>query len=598
MHRIILIALFSLFPVGVLAQQPANQPVSVDEQITVTGHAADVPFHTLARTVIVLTREEIQQLPAQSIADLLAYVASVDVRSRGAFGMQSDFAVRGSTFGQGLVLVNGIRLNDSQSGHHNGDIPVPLDEIERVEILLGPGSSLYGADAFGGTINVITRRSGSSRQLGMTVGAFGLVSGDASFAASARGVREALAASAARSGGFKTDRDFRTFDVSSQTTFAGGTRLWVSHLRKDFGAAGFYGPALSTERTNQTLVSVDGATPARGSWSGQWQTSYRTHGDVFLYDSTRPGIPNTHRTHAVGASGRLQRPVGERTHVTIGTEAGADWIRSNNLGAHNLVRGSLFGEVRQQVGARTFVYPSVRVDGYSTFGSALSPALSAVTWMGSRVKLRGSVGRAFRVPTFTERFYVDPNNLGSSTLVPEHAWATEAGIDWLGGGWTVGGALFDRRERGTIDFVRASARDRWQAANIRRVDTRGVELSARRLFSHGRMLSMQYTGLDAATDPLPLLSKYVLEYPHHTLALSGSLALPADVTVGQRAEFKRRRDGSDYWLVDTRVGRRLRRATVFLEGANLLNVRYQEIAGVDMPGRWLRAGVRFGGRDQ
>ena len=98
-------------------------------------------------------------MPVQSVADALRLASSIDVRMRGVSGVQSDFAVRGANFGQMLVLVDGVRLNDAQSGHHNGDIPVPLDAVERIEVLYGPGSSLFGADAFGGTVNVITRRA-------------------------------------------------------------------------------------------------------------------------------------------------------------------------------------------------------------------------------------------------------------------------------------------------------------------------------------------------------------------------------------------------------------------------------------------------------
>jgi outer membrane cobalamin receptor len=570
-------------------------PATLDEHVIVTAHAEDVPYQNLARTVVVLTREQIARLPVHSAAEVVAYAASVDVRSRGPVGVQSDFSVRGSTFGQALVLVDGVRLNDEQSGHHNGDIPVPLDQIERIEILMGPGSSLYGADAFGGTINVITRRDNRRRDFSLTTGSFGFVEGRATLAGTRGGTSEALSVSANRSAGFEVDRDFRTLDVSSQTTFGNGMRLWISHLRKDFGANGFYGPALSTERTNQTLVSVDAPAPALAGWTGQWQASYRTHGDVFLFDSTAAGIPNEHRTHTADATGRIGHAVGDRTHVTFGTELGADWIQSNNLGDHNLVRGSVFAEVQQQIGSRIFVYPGVRVDGYSTFGSAASPSIAATTWIGSHVKLRGSSGRAFRVPTFTERFYVDPANLGTPTLVPEHAWSSEAGVDWLASNWTVGAALFNRQEHDTIDFVRTSALVKWQAENIRQVDTSGVELNLRRTLDRHGVVSAGYTYIGASTDPLPLLSKYVLEYARHSLDVSASTSLPYRLELGQRVDYKRRRDGRDYWLVDTRIGRRMGMARIFVEGANLLDAQYQEITGVDMPGRSVRAGLSVGG---
>ncbi len=581
------LGLMLVAPSALLAQDP------VQEHVIVTGHAGEVAYETLARTVVVLTREEIRRLPVHSVAELLAYVSSIDVRSRGPFGIQSDFALRGATFGQALVLVDGFRLNDVQSGHHNADIPVPVSEIDRIEILFGPGSSLYGADAFGGTVNVITRRTGETRSASGSAGQFGFGEVAAAVGGAHRGVDASLAIAANRSSGFEIDRDFRTLAVSSRTTFASGLRLWASHLYKDFGANGFYGPALSTESTNQTLLVFDGRMRGPRRWTGQWQTGYRTHGDEFLYDSTKPGVPNTHRSHSVQGSARLRRDAGKTTRVTVGGDVGADRIASSNLGRHALTRASGFAEIQQRLGQRIVVYPSLRVDAYSTFGRAFSPALAATGWAGRGVKLTGSIGRAFRVPTFTERFYSDPNNSGTPTLVPERAWSGEAGIDWLPApAWTTGLAVFHRRDRDTIDFVRPSSRVRWQAANVGRVQTTGFEATVQRRLASGAV-SARYTYLDADAEALPMLSKYVLEFARQSIAVSGSATVAGGFEIGQRIDYKRRRDGREYWVADTRVGRRVGAAVLFVEGSNLLDRRYQEIPGVNMPGRWIRAGLSF-----
>src|SRR5687768_17894819 len=143
----------------VLASSPASAAQGPYRQdVVVTAAATPVELGTVTRTLTVITRDQIEWLPVNSIADVLRLTGSVDVRARGERGVQTDFAIRGANFGQMLVLVDGVQLNDAQSGHHNGDIPVPLDAVERIEVLYGPGSSLFGADAFGGTVNVITRR--------------------------------------------------------------------------------------------------------------------------------------------------------------------------------------------------------------------------------------------------------------------------------------------------------------------------------------------------------------------------------------------------------------------------------------------------------
>src|SRR4029079_12879131 len=152
----------------------------------------------------------------------------------------------------------GVRLNDAQSGHHNGDIPVPLDAVERIEVLYGPGSSLFGADAFGGTVNVITRRVVESPSLVVQGGSFGLASGRGQAGFERGAVRESLAVSADRSSGFMYDRDFRTTIVRSNTALGSATNLSLSLLSKEFGANNFYGGnAPSREWTNQTLVAAD-----------------------------------------------------------------------------------------------------------------------------------------------------------------------------------------------------------------------------------------------------------------------------------------------------------------------------------------------------
>ncbi len=345
------------------------------QTVVVTGAARPVELGSVTRAMTVITREQIARLPVQSVADVLRLASSVDVRMRGVRGAQTDFAVRGANFGQMLVLVDGVRLNDAQSGHHNGDIPVPLDAVERIEVLYGPGSSLFGADAFGGTVNVITRRAVDAPSLVVQGGSFGLAAGRGQVGFERGAVRESLAVSADRSSGFMYDRDFRTAIVRSQTALGSATNLSLSYLSKEFGANNFYGGnAPSREWTDQTLVAADHRfTDVRG-WSTTASASYRTHGDRFLFNQLQPQLSdNRHRTHAVlgGVSGA--RRVGGAGTLTVGVEGGGDWIRSTNLGDHSTARVSGFGEWRQEIGTRTQIDGTLRVDRYNEFGTSWSP---------------------------------------------------------------------------------------------------------------------------------------------------------------------------------------------------------------------------------
>jgi iron complex outermembrane receptor protein len=496
--------------------------------------------------------------------------------------------------------VDGVRLNDTQSGHHNGDIPVPLDAVERIEMLHGPGSSLFGADAFGGTINIITRRERRAASAAVQAGSFELVSGRAQIGVERGRLRQVFAGSIDRSAGFDVERGYLTTAASSRTSIGERGNLLVSHVWKDFGAFNFYGGNVpSHEWTNQTLVAADHAIGTRFGWRMATSASYRTHGDHFLFDVRRPGVAeNFHRTHALLGGLRASRATGGRGSFTTGIEAGGDWMRSTNLGDHATGRISAFGEWRLAAAQTTQIDMSARMDRYSEFGTSWSPSLGVGYWLARPIRIRASVGRAFRVPTFTERYYQDPANWARAEVGPETAWALEGGADvFVGEGWTASATVFGRADHDVIDWLRPTAADRWRTYNIRDVDTRGAELTARRMRQDGAFVQFGYTMLDVRAEAVTQLSKYVLDYAPHTIAASASAPFVAGLRFAPRLEYKRRTRSSGtsaYAVVDVRISRRLGPYDVRIEGSNLGNVSYQEVFGVEMPGRAVSVALAVG----
>jgi outer membrane cobalamin receptor len=580
--------ILSLGLAGAGQQQPA-----VRETVVVTATAAPDSLQNIGRTVVVLTGDELRQLPVVSIADALRLVSSVDVRSRGPLGVQSDVSVRGAGFGQALVLVDGVRINDAQSGHHNSDIPVPFDEIDRVEVLLGGGSSLHGADATGGAVNVITRGEGRRLSADLAAGQYGLFETAATAAISRGGIQHVLSGTFSRSDGFMPARDHTTGLGRYQATFGRMTSATLGFLDKAFGANGFYGPAPSREWTDQWLGTFRHRIAHADRWQASADASYRTHGDRFVYDERNPSLSQSrHRTHAIAANVRWHGAVAPGTQMSVVGSGGHETIASTNLGDRSFSRGSAGVEIRQSVGPNVVLHPGLRVDGYSRFGTSWSPSLAFSGWINSRVRVRSSAGHAFRVPTFTELFYVDPNHQAAGALDPETAWSADAGMDAYGGPWTMGMTVFGRWEENVIDWVRPSTAVRWRTSNIRHVDTRGVETSAQRRFGGRAQLRVQYTWLTSEAPALDLLSKYALDYARQSAAASGATGWHR-MRLAARAEWKRRVDGRNYWTMDMQVARAVRRAEIYLQVANLFDRRYQEIRGVDMPGRWVKAGCSF-----
>jgi outer membrane cobalamin receptor len=567
------------------------------ETVVVTATADPIVLAELPREVTILTAQEIANLPLRTVTDLLSYAAGVDVRARGPFGAQADFSMRGSTFSQVAILIDGVRINDAQTGHHNGDIPIPLSAIDRVEIVHGSGSSLHGADAVGGTVNIITKRATASPELGVSVGSFGLVEADANAGASAGRAEESASLSIRRSSGFAFDRELADVAASSRTSVGDRTTLLVGVTRKAFGANGFYGPSPSKEWTDQTFVSFTRTLLDGTRWKLSGVAAYRTHGDRFLWDVRQPNLfESRHRTHAATGLLTAQHTISERTHVSLGTEMGSDWIRSNTLGDDSFQHASAFVELRRAVGSGSWLYPAVRYDAYSAFGSSVSPSIGVASSLTRTVKLRGSLGRAFRIPSFTERYYRDPVHRADASLQPEHAWTAEAGVDWLARSvWLVNASVFRRWDSNLIDWVRPTSDVPWRSSNIRLVRTDGFDVQVQRPAAAGGTFAFHYEYLDVKPDALSLLSLYTLDFARHRAGVSTTLSLPAGLVAGQRLEVVQRVGAPRAWLWDGRLSRSFGRLEASVEASNLLDAHYQEVRGVDMPGRWLRGSLRVKG---
>src|SRR5882672_2107180 len=186
-------------------QQPSSAKPHVKTDpltVIVTGTFEPVPLAEANRSVVLLDAQTTPLL-YDSFVDYLHLDPSVDLKERGSEGVQADLSIRGAGFEQSLVLLNGLRINDAQSGHHNMDIPIPLEAVSRIEVLHGAGSTLYGADALGGAVNFITAWPGATEvRARFGVGSFGFNQQRLIGSYLGRGLSERVAASRDFSSGF------------------------------------------------------------------------------------------------------------------------------------------------------------------------------------------------------------------------------------------------------------------------------------------------------------------------------------------------------------------------------------------------------------
>jgi len=581
--------------------QNSSGPETRRDTVVVTGTWQPLALEEADRSVRALPLDKLR-LVTDTFTDLLRLDPSIDLRQRAPNGLQGDVSIRGGSFGQTLVLLDGLRLNDVQSGHHNLDVPVPLEAVGSVEVLKGSGSTLYGSDAVGGVVHFVTRAPESSEvRLRGAVGNFGVNQERGTASLVRGGVSQTLHFSRDFSTGFIPNRDYRNVLMSSDTRFRTG--LGASHVLlatrdSPFGAEQFYGNFNSWERTRSWWAAGRQELGKRTELG----FAFRRHTDLFVLYRDRPQVfTNRHAAESFQGTVRRREQVGSNTNVFYGAELYRDSIVSNNLGSHDRLRGAAYGSVDFRALRRFSLNLGVRDEMWGSANHQWSPSVAGGYWLTQSVKLRASASRAFRLPTYTDLYYQDPANRGSANLRPETASSYEAGADWNAGGRVRAGvAVFHRRETDGIDYVRSSPTDIWRATNFQSLRFTGVEADVRVALPRGQQVDFSYTGLRGAQAVLEMRqSKYVFNYPvnYGIVGWQGRVGsrFVARTRLGVVERYKR--DAYAVWdLYGAATGGRVR---PFLQFTNLGGSRYQEIPGVAMLGRAVVGGVEwvlFGGR--
>jgi vitamin B12 transporter len=576
------------------AQQQSEPPPSVQDTITVVGDAEPVTVGQTSRSVEVIETQS-RSLAFQDIADALRSDASVDIQQRGTMGVQSDISIRGGTFEQTLVLLNGLRMNDAQASHFNLDIPVPLPALAGVAVLHGSGSTLYGADALSGVVNVTTwKPQESSLRLRAGGGSFG--GNNQSFIGALANQHNSVVAAGQRdfSTGFIPGRDYRSESASVEgraTSFMGESDLLLAGSDRSYGANQFYGDYNSWERTKGWFIALTQAFNAATSAS----VAYRRHADIYVLLRDDPAYYNNHHiddswqgavrhTVSLGGAGKL----------FIGAEENTDSIHSNSLGQHGRNRTALYADADLHRGRASFSL-GLREEFLSGGRIVSAPSFSASMLLQQKWKLRGSAGYGFRLPTYTDLYYNDPTTISNPTLKPETAWNFDGGVDWYPSGRVAASATaFYSRQSNAINYLRASPTQPWQAENLAMVRLTGVETSVQARLNGDQLLLVGWTAIFGAQNTTSnqqaqLMFQYPVNRAHveWNLHAPGSIALRPSFAVTQRVGL------SPYTTLDFSASRDKGIVRPYIQGTNLYNTGYAELLGIRMPGRAILAGIEI-----
>lgn len=645
--------LLLLFLVLTTSTTFAQLTVELDS-IEVTATRIPTLVKESGKSVSVITHEDIRMMPVTSVDELLQSLPGVNLNSRNAFGVQADIGMRGSTFAQVLVLVDGIRINDPLTAHFNNNIPVSMSEIERIEIVRGPAATSYGADAVGGIIHIKTktyvnrphtdRGFDSSGEIGY--GEHALFLTDAGFNARldklqlSGGIKTSLSdgqsyqnpnfgqvESAERT--YRNDFNLQTYTLSAAYQFSDEWRLYsrAGYDDRDFSAKYFYTASTFDESYEETesLWTQLALSRTGEMHKTDLNMGYKNGSDYFLFNPAFPANEHTTGQYAFSLNHGMNLNQGLR--LSIGAQGFHKTIESTDRGNHENSSIGIYTIFSKQLTEHLIGTTSARLEYDDNFGTEFLPQVS-LAYPLENVTFRSSFGKAIRAGDFTERFVstqiesLSPGrNLGNPDLDAETSYTVDLGVDiYPSAGLTVSNTVFYRTSDNLIDYTVTNSNDisnnenlqpnaeYYYATNVSDSRTFGVEsligkyfaLSNSRFFHTEVNYTYLYTTNDAGE-----VSKYIANHPKHDLSLILSYE-GKYVGITSTSHFiKRKRESissingriqSDYFLSHLKVEAMpfsKNRISFYMKVHNLLDTDYQEILGAQMPGRWVMGGIQW-----
>jgi iron complex outermembrane receptor protein len=571
------------------------------DPVVVTGSRIPTEFSNSSRNITVIGEEYITTRNSASIESLLESLTDLQLETRGPEGIQTDISIRGASGEQTLILIDGMKMSDPQTAHHSMNIPVNIADIAQIEILKGNASKIYGPNALGGVINIITKNAEkASGKLNMTGGDFGYKAGSFSYAMPTGNFHQRVSLTQKSSDGYRKNTAFDVTNVfykAGLQTNPAKYDVSFGYQRKDFGANGFYSSTypLQHEDTESYITAFSVFVPQ--NWGHlSCKISGRQHYDHFLLDKTNPSFyENKHKTNVLAGeiNGLLEA---EKYALNFGAEVGRDEISSNSLGDHHRSRFGLYGEAIYNVSEKLSLSPGLSGYYYRDWGFQVFPGIDVGYQFRESWKIFGSLGRSFRIPSFTDLYYKSPANSGNENLKPEKAISGETGIRYNKENLLASLTIFHRNISNLIEYTRKDQKDPWLASNISHMNTTGLEVTFKYSSNTSlfKTVQLSYSYLENGIDSDEFQGKYIANSLNQNGSLNIFQSLPWNLSAGWDFIYKKiQYQNQEVVTVNFRADIPVNSLRLYVHIQNLLNEKYAYFESVPMPGRWFKAGIEY-----
>jgi len=596
----------------------------------------------LPTNVSVITREEIVESRSQNVGEVLRNRLGVEIRRYGTLGASTYVGLRGCSAYQTLVMVDGRPVNSISDGI--ADLSqFPVDNIERIEVVRGPASALYGANALGGVVNIITREPKLEKlMVGVDVGlgSFGTQISRLDFGTKDTNIKTYFTISNNTSDGWRKNSAYHNHNFTGKLAYNAG-RIGNFELR-----GGYYRGKLGLPGVNYEWVQLDPITWKRIfrdekfaadpnhnqedekeyadlKYSSRGENSKLLLRAYASSDQRRDRNPNPaeprddfHDNITRGAEVQLNTLYG----VTLGTEFRQDKYRQRNeinsrtlIGEENL-NESVFLQETLRLKPFTAVL-GTRYDHHSEYGGQVNPNFSLVSQFsqaGESLKLSFNLARGFRAPTFCDLYqpytdYLIYQAQGNPDLKPERAWSYDFGFEYQRSNFLLGRlTIFSTEIEDLIDWAPvdpANLWGLWVPSNVAKAYSQGVEVEVIHQIMSGLFHSVNYTYVHSAGKKEGEEKYEIAPYKpynranyriHYTSNFGLRVSLATEYVGEQWSERGKTGDRlADYFLLNMRIAQKIGNLETYVSFENLLGRKYQTVFGYPMPGRTIVAGISW-----
>lgn len=618
-NKIILFAVLGILGLSKESNAFSHSDTTNLQQVMVVENRLPLQFNEQNRQIWILNKEQISKIPGNSLNEILAQIPGVDLRQRGPFGTQADISLDGGTFEQTLILINGVKIIDMQTGHNALNLPIPLDAIERIEVLRGPAARIFGVNSLTGAVNIITNSAEKS-----TLHAH--IYGGSSFQKEnieenknellwGKGIQLGLQlqknetfnqiyGSLESGNGYRYNTAFENQKIwmDGNKKFADQHKIsWMGgYASSDFGANGFYaapGDKESQEIVQTVVGSIEYKNLVNPRFIWTPRISYRYSYDDYRYfkhDLSR--ARSQHHSHALGFE--LNSQIGTAWgDLGLGIEGRHEQINSSNIGDHERENYGAYAEFRPDLAGSNWSLSAGAYLNYNTdYGWQVFPGLDVGYFLNQNFKIVANSSMGQRIPSFTDLYLNQrPGNIGNEDLLSENAWNNEAGIKYFAEKGVFQISYFYRNIENFIDWVRINENEPWQPANFQNNQTQGVSLTGRYEPASFLNIHAGYTYLNPQIDDLQhqsLRSKYGIQTLKNQFHTQVSLNW-TNWMIHTQIKYQERISQKDYWVWDIRMSYSFTSAMVYLDIQNLFDITYIEAEAIPMPGRWFNAGLKY-----